>query len=98
MSKFIDYLSSVHWNGMNVALYKTGAVKAENVINGTSIGARTFPDPEAAREWFAGLGDDDLNRLWVALDELNPRNNDLRWGAVTTEERWSWIRGDVEED
>ena len=75
MSKFIKFLGRAHINSMNVALYESGTVRAENVVTNRSIGAMSFDSVEAAEDWFDGLSqtDDNTTKTVLAIDALRPQ-------------------------
>jgi len=70
MSKFVKFLGRAHINFVNVALYETGAVRAENVVNGKSLGGKSFPSAEAAEEWFDAFKGDNTARTAQAIENL----------------------------
>ena len=73
MSKFVKFLGKAHIHSLNLALYNTGAVRVENVINGKCLAARQFADTEAATEWFDSFSGDNTARTVTAIDTLTAR-------------------------
>lgn len=71
-SSFVKYLGSAHINGLNLALYTSGAVRVENVINGKSPAAKQFDTPEAAEQWFDDFDGENTERTHTAIESLLP--------------------------
>lgn len=70
MAKFIKYLGEAHINEMNVALYDSGSLRVENVVNNKSIGARQFESVSAAEDWFESIGDTNAERTWACIKSI----------------------------
>jgi hypothetical protein len=70
MRKFLKYLGSAHVNYMNLALYESGSVRVENVVNNHTMGIRKFESVEAAEAWFESLGEKNLDRTVAAIENL----------------------------
>jgi hypothetical protein len=70
MSKFVKYLGEAHINQMNIALYDSGSIRVENVVNQKSIGARAFDSVADAEEWFESIGETNTERTWACIQSL----------------------------
>ncbi len=70
MARFIKYLGAAHINHMNVALYDTGSLRVENVVNQKSIGARKFESVSAASDWFESIGDTNAERTLACIRSI----------------------------
>ena len=76
MTTFIKYLSRAHLNNMNIAAYESAqgvSVRAENVINGKSIGARKFDSPELMETWWDNVAGHGPGKLANAIESLDYR-------------------------
>lgn len=74
MAKFIKYFGKAHLEYMNVAAYESedgASVRAENVVNGKSVGARTFRSVEEAEDWWDSLPGSGAGKLANAIDSLD---------------------------
>lgn len=70
MAKFIKYLGEAHINAMNVALYDSGSLRVENVVNNKSVYARKFESVSAAEQWFESIGDTNAQRTWACIQSM----------------------------
>jgi hypothetical protein len=69
-SKFVKYLGTAHINNLNIALYDSGAVRVEQVVNDKSLGAKQFQNTEEAEGWFESFNGDNMSRLTQAISSL----------------------------
>ncbi len=69
-SQFIEFLGSAHLGYMNLALYTSGAVRAENVVNGKCVAVKKFESVEAAKEWFDAFEGRNIERLASAMTSM----------------------------
>jgi len=72
-SRFVTYLGRAHINSLNLALYTSGAVRVENVVNGKCVAARQFESTDAAQEWFDGFDGNNTARTVSAIADLTNR-------------------------
>ena len=73
-TQFIKFMGGSHFNNMNVSLYlNTGgaALRAENIINNKSVGAKQFGSAVDAVGWYESLPGSGAGRLTNAIDELD---------------------------
>jgi len=69
-SSFVEYLGSAHLGYTNIALYNTGAVRVENVVNGKCLSVKKFQTVEDAREWFDAFDGRNTERLAAAIRSM----------------------------
>lgn len=69
-STFVKFLGSAHLNFTNIALYSSGSVRVENVVNGKSLAAKQFASVEAAEEWFDSFDGNNTTRLHAAMQSM----------------------------
>lgn len=73
MTKFVEYMSSTHLCNKNIALYENdngASLVAEQVINDATMGSKSFPSVEDAKEWYTELTGNSMGQLSNALDIL----------------------------
>lgn len=69
-STFVKFLGSAHLNYTNIALYSSGSVRVENVVNGKCLAVKRFPSVESAEEWFDSFDGKNMDRLNAAMQSM----------------------------
>lgn len=69
-STFVKFLGSAHLNYTNIALYSSGSVRVENVVNGNCLAVKQFPSVESAEEWFDSFDGKNTDRLNAAMQSM----------------------------
>jgi len=69
-STFVKFLGSSHIKFTNIALYSSGAVRVENVVNGKCLAAKQFESTDAAEEWFDSFYGNNTQRMLTAMTSM----------------------------
>ena len=69
-SKFVEFLGSSHVRYLNAALYESGAVRIEHVVNGKCLAVKKFESVEAAKNWFDAFEGRNTDRLVAAMKNM----------------------------
>lgn len=73
MTNFIRYISAIHLNNLNIAVYKKGngySLVVENVTTDKPLGWKYFTSIANVNKWYSDIKGNEAGKLLNAINEI----------------------------